>query len=307
MKNKIIRTENLKKRNLIVSFILSLLFTGLGQMYNGDLLKGVVFFVFRILTLLIIPVYITFNIIESYIYFFVVIAFLHTMAILLSPVEAVFSARKKAEISLNRYNSLIFYFFYAILSLIISILPLSLTSSFFSIEKVKTDLMHPSLLEEEYALVYRYTKNGFVPGDVISYAGKNEEIRMGRVLANGGDIVNFNDNAYQINGKALPLGIFSDEELNMKGQENAENLFFEVNSGRKYAVKSYTSKLSSNSMENSGILVDENILFIAFDNRTKESKYDLVDISSVTGRIEGIIYSDRLNRILMKTFMTIGD
>jgi len=301
MLNKIIKSEITHNRNSFTAFILSFFFTGLGQIYNGDLLKGFVLFILRILPLLLIPLLIFFEDINLYINIIVFIMVFHIFIWLGAPIEGLLYARKIKKISLNRYNSVIFYSIYGVFNFFILVFSIQLVLLFYSIEKVGTDCMNPTLWEDEYILINRSENVEYTMGDVVTYIVRGEH-RVGRIMARSNELVSFSGCVCIINETPLLISIFSDTELNLMGVENSEYLFSEINETRKYPIIGISSR-SKRVKKDRPIFVKENNFFIAFDNRMKETFYEIININSITGRVEGIIYSNKLKRIFRKSYL----
>ena len=132
MKNRIITSTIPLKRSPVTAFILSFIFTGLGQIYNGDLSRGIVFFVLRILSLVIIPFYAVLKCADSCLSFFVIALAFHIIIWIASPFESLIGARRKGAENKKTYNSIIFYFVYTILSIVLLMLSVLFVSFFFN-------------------------------------------------------------------------------------------------------------------------------------------------------------------------------
>ena len=144
MKSGIIISETGLNRYPWLAFTLSFFFTGLGQVYNGDLAKGIVFFLLRIFTFVFPVAVIILRNYDSYISFFGAAAVINILIWILSPVEAMYTARGLDVINLKKYNSLIFYIPYCVINTSLILSSLFFVSLFASIEQISNDDMNPS-------------------------------------------------------------------------------------------------------------------------------------------------------------------
>ncbi|MFH0977600.1 MAG: signal peptidase I [Spirochaetota bacterium] len=302
MKSEIIKSESSLKRYRTLAFALSFVFTGLGQIYNGDLSRGIVFFIVRILSLLFIPVYLIIQK-DFSVLFVLTAAGLHILVWLISPIEAMQSAKGQNAYNLKKYNSVSFYLLYTFVNSVLVILSVFLMTSFFSIEKIETDNMNPALLKNDYILVNKYAAGHIDIGNIILFSSKNGIIE-GRIIGRDGDTVSKKQNYFYINDGALSYNIFSKSELTAMGLTNSEDLFFEVNGKRRYPVKLKPGK-DKNAPFIKPVTLGSNELFIAFDNRSKDDSFEVIKTDSVIGRAEGIIYSKNISRIFNRLFLAV--
>lgn len=100
------------KRNPIVVFFLSLFFFGLGQMYNGQLKKGIVYF----LIALILPILLGFTRIGVYFIGFFAIAIIDLAFRIYTIYDAVKTAKKLKIYILKPYNTWYYYAVYMVVA-----------------------------------------------------------------------------------------------------------------------------------------------------------------------------------------------
>jgi signal peptidase I len=300
MKSAIIKSESFLKRYPLLAFILSFIFTGLGQIYNGDFSKGVVFFIFRILSLIFIPLYVIFQNNFSIIFVLATSAF-HVIVWLVSSVEAAYSAKGKHAYNLKNYNMIVFYFFYIIINSVLIIFSGFLLISVFSIEKIQTDDMNPLLIKNDYILVNKYAVNNIDIGDIIYFPSKNI-FAAGRIISGDADMISKKGNNYYINDTVLSYTIISQPELEKMGIRNSEDLFFEINGEKKYPVKIKSAR-NKNPHTVEQIALSKGEFLIAFDNRSKSDFHEAVSINSIIGRVEGIVYNKEPKRIFNTIYL----
>jgi signal peptidase I len=304
MKSTIIKSENPSDRNRGIAFLLSFLFTGLGQIYNGNFSKGMIFFIFRILTLLIIPFYAILYKDNFSVLFFLTAIGLHVLTWLICSFESLFTVKSNLSYNLRKYNNIIIYLIYIIVTSGLLFLSFFIICFFFLIDKVQSDMMHPSIIKNDYILINKYSVKEANIGDIVSFiSDEKDKMLIGRILARPGDLIKQEKNDIFINDSPLIRGIFSEEELKKTGIKNEENLFYEINNNKKYPV---IIKPNDNIKSKSKpVSVKDNELFITYDNRNADSEYFLIDKNKLTGIVHGILYSKNINRIFNKPYILV--
>ena len=169
-----------KKRIPIIAAILSFLTPGLGQLYNGQLFKGICFF----LTLLLIPIILLLAGLQFQFYGLVVFLLFYICLWLFIIGEAFFSAKRKKEVVLKRYNKWYIYLLIILFMLGSYIIPSSFIGSIqsealgFSAYKMSTGSMEPTLTIGDYLITDSkyFKKNELQSGDLcpIEWVLKNK-------------------------------------------------------------------------------------------------------------------------------------
>ncbi len=309
MKSGIIISRAGQDRYPWLAFTLSFFFTGLGQVYNGDLAKGIVFFMLRIFTFVYPVAVIMLKNYDSYIFFFGAAAFINILIWILSPVEAMYTARGLDAVNLKKYNSEIFYILYGIFNVIVLFLSIYFISLFISIEEVTTDEMNPAFSAGEYILVNKYSLNKYDVGDVVFYSDDGS-YNTGRIIAKGGEEYRYEGNKYYINDFELRLGILSDEEMERLGLSSSGDLFYETNGKRKYPVKVFIESDIEKTDKNkkaflrrvNSIQIKKGMLLLSRDDRTSEDPGKVVNTDAIKGRVEGVFLTFNLGRFFLKPY-----
>lgn len=195
-----------KPRKWWVAGLLTVVEPGLGQVYNGQGLKGLVIL---ILPLLIIPGLILSldagNMVSLAGAFVLLVMVLYVASF----ADAVLTARR-----LNRnyqpkaYNSLLIYVIIVVLALVVSsILARVVKETYVKAYRIPTGSMEPTLMRGDHILVDRRTLI-LDPsrGDLIVYQDPADPGRdfVKRVVAMGGDTVEIRDKELIVNGQAVP-------------------------------------------------------------------------------------------------------
>ncbi|MCU0822843.1 MAG: signal peptidase I [Spirochaetes bacterium] len=310
MKRGIIISEAGLDRNPALAFVLSFFFTGLGQIYNGDLAKGFVFFILRIFTIIFPAAVIIFKNLDSYILYFAASFVLNALVWLLSAVDAMYAARRLTDINLKKYNSPVFYIPYSIINIILVLLSLFLIFQFVSIKKISNDEMNPSFFKGEYMLINKYSRSGLDVGDVIYYSDAQTD-RAGRIIARGGEEYRYEESRFYINNAELPLGILNADEMGSLGLDSSEELFYETNGRRRYPVKVFfennpykENKPAKKAVRyKESLQIKNNELLVSYDNRSSGNPALIVGKDVIKGRVEGVFFAFNLRRLFLKSYL----
>jgi signal peptidase I len=199
--------ERIKARKPIVAFLLSLLLPGLGQVYNGQLVRGIAFHAIILASLVVTGssgAYHTFRC--------AVLAALFEWALQLSVVvDAVMGARRVREISLRPYNR---WYYYAGACLLLSVIlssvakPIWMTRiASFRTFKVPAASMEPALRVGDHfvAKLHAYQRQKPGRGDVIvfPYPEDTSKLFVKRIVGMEGEKLEIKDKKVFINDEPI--------------------------------------------------------------------------------------------------------
>ena len=144
--------REIKKREPLIAILLSAHIPGLGQMYNGQLLKGLLF--------IFVPAALAIGLFEAGAIrgargFFLELAGAFAVYAY-QALESVFAARRRWYYELKKYNRWYFYVLFAVafaLSIVYVLSPLMGSHVPFEVYRVSSDSMAPALFEDELMLV----------------------------------------------------------------------------------------------------------------------------------------------------------
>jgi len=189
-----------KKRSPILASLLSIVSPGLGQMYNGQLVKGIIFYVIGFLSSVILSL-------AGLQFRFYGLIF--TLALLICIElfivgDALFIALKKREIVLRPYNKWYFYVFFTILAFgIAEVTDISVdpTKSY----SMPSGSMIPTLMIGDHIMVNSdsYNRGRLKRGDIVvfKYPENPRKDFLKRVIAIEGDIIEGKNKKIFVNGK----------------------------------------------------------------------------------------------------------
>ncbi len=162
-----------KKRRAWVAFILSLIVSGLGQLYNGQWKKAILFYGINLgMTILSLRVLIEtfYGLLGSLAYAVVFVLF--------TCIEAAFQAVKTKEIVLTRYTRWYVYFLLWFINIFVNLYLISSISSYQSY-KTSAGSMKPSLALGDYFIINKtfYQHHPIERGDIVVFAYPDDPSR----------------------------------------------------------------------------------------------------------------------------------
>lgn len=219
---------DLKPRKWWIAGLLSLLEPGLGQIYNGQALKGIIFI---LLQLLLIPflllslnsayvvIFLGFMVLITFVYYIIVIG------------DAVIYAKKSGfDYRLKRYNKILVYLGIVLgLTVFSNSLKLVIKNNYIQAYKIPAGSMEPTLLIGDHILVDRSaTARNPNRGDLVVFEYPEDPSKdfVKRVVAVGGDIVAIRNKELYVNNRQINEGYIVHKEINLiPASENPRDNF----------------------------------------------------------------------------------
>ncbi|MBN1531529.1 MAG: hypothetical protein JXA20_02595 [Spirochaetes bacterium] len=294
-KNGIIFSAKTKRRYAALSFLLSLAVTGLGQLYNGSILRGITLFTLRTLCLLLIPFSALARDSGSHIADVCVFSVAAAAATIASPLEALAGSLRRREIPLRHYHRPLVYLCYTVAAAVITAAALFSASRFFTVAESTTGDALPSLDRGEYMLVKTYSPGGFRNGELVLTAAG----RTLRVMAQPGSSVTYDGSVFRIDGVPLSFGVLEQDWCWRYPLKLQQYVLDERTDGREYPV---AAQLMKGSQDRRYTLTAGQYL-LASDNRLKDMVITLIPRGEILGRVEGILLPLSPERILMKPYI----
>jgi len=285
------------KRRPFVAVVLSLMMAGLGQIYCGRIIRGLVFAL-----LCTVP--------------FVVIAglFIHEAAVKLSLIlitgfvsvvalvaiiDSWYLARHtKPEYELKDYNRWYVYLLLWLISIGGSTThSLYFRDNYMQAFRVPTASSYPTLLLGDRFLANKLAYRDKDPkrGDLVVFVNpQNRRVNfVKRVVALAGDTVEIKDNDLYINGQKLVRtriddSMLSEIKVEPSGRILKGNVYEETNNGAKYKI-CFTSGVGLESADFAGATVPQYHCFVLGDNRnsSEDSRhYGSVPLATIKGRAD---------------------
>jgi len=210
-----------KKRIPIIAAVLSFLEPGLGQLYNAQILKGIIFF----LAFHLIPIILFLAGLQFQFYGLVVILLFSICLWLFIIGEAFFSAKRKKEVVLKRYNKWYVYLLIILLMLGTYIIPSDFIANIasetlkFSAYKMSTGSMEPTMSIGDYLIIDSkyFKKSELQRGDlvIIQYPKDPTKDFIKRVIALEGEKIEIKNKQVYINDAAIPESYKVHKDINV--------------------------------------------------------------------------------------------
>ena len=286
----IIYTDNSYPRKPAVAFLFSFLIPGLGQVYNGDLMRGIAVALIRTLPLFLLAAVSIDSTSRSCIRAFFLMSAAYIMLTFASALEACIVACIRKELPKRFFNRARWYVLFAIVSILFTCIALLMVFANLAFERVRTDRAAPLLKGGDIVLVRRFLPSGIKGGELAWF----DEGRAARVIAREGDLVSYVGNVWLVNRSPLSLGYLKNEDVS-RYDAGAEEVLSESTEGRRYPIRfKYSPLLIPKGMVSP---IPKGSLLVADDTRTIPGFSRVVPADSIKGRVEGIVYSSRLRMI----------
>lgn len=273
-----------RKRDSLFAGIFSLIMPGLGQVYNGQMKRGVIIYVLLFvisLGMLAIGIQYTFSGLAAYL--MLTIGF-YIFAI----IDAAYMASKRGDKPLKSYNKWQVYVLILLLNFSTNIITEdTIKNDLFVIDsyKLQSSGMASTILEGDLLMadINHYKTKTPKRGDIIVFKYPQEEdvIMIKRVIAIGGDTIESRDKIIYLNGEKIeePYVIHGDDSnIIEKGESPPRDNFGPIE-------------------------VPEDKLFVMGDNRdrSRDSRYwGFVDEEAVIGKALYLYWSKDSDRIGME-------
>ena len=241
MRGFLLSTPNASARSPLIAVILSLAATGLGQIYCGRIVRGLVMFLG---SLLFAPAIVVAALLPpaTIVLVGLILALLTVLGVyVFAVVDAFLLARRGHDLFQSMdYNHPLVYALFVLVGLTYSTGGLYfIRSNVFEAFAIPTASEVPTLLPGDRILVNKTTyQRRFVRrGDEVVFRVPSEGVKwVKRVIALPGDTVEVKDNEVFVNGQKLPHEPAPRASLGAAAQEVKGKLFEETNAGRRYRI-----------------------------------------------------------------------
>jgi signal peptidase I len=191
-----------KPRKAWIAGLLSILMPGLGQIYNGQALKGLI--IIAIPLLLLFPALTIFLIVNNVIIYLSILVILSFSFYIAVFIDSILNAKKyRQEYQLKKFNKVYIYIGIFIISVILhDIISTYVKENYLKAYRITAISMEPVLFKGDHVLAdHRSSARNPKCGDIIIFEfPQNHEMDfIKRVVAVGGDIVEVRDKQLYIN------------------------------------------------------------------------------------------------------------
>jgi signal peptidase I len=281
------------KRYFLLSAILSLIVPGLGQTYNGQLRKGILFFsitYFIESTIFFLDIYQTFLGLT----FWLIIVLLVRILII---AEAIYTSIKLTDFLKTRYNNWKFYLAVIIVVFGINVLlPLKDLGNV-DASKFTSGSMLPTLQAGDHIIIDKAAYNNSHPayGDIVAFMEpSSEEFWAFRIVGLPGDTVLIQNELISINGESPDVQLLN---------PNASQTYIyneRLPNNRIYKIYKFINPTEGCIINTENIIVPDESYFVLGDNRSDayDSRYiGVVSKNRIKGKLLYIYYSSDWDRI----------
>ncbi|MDR3238086.1 MAG: hypothetical protein LBT84_06255 [Spirochaetia bacterium] len=314
MKAKLFTLDKKRPRSLRVSVLLSVFFTGAGQVYACAPLRGIVMLMGRSLPLLALPLYVSFTHKESYMLAVLPVLIFSIACAVASPIDAYLRLRKSNIVALNMGASPPFLGAFIALNVILLWLSIAFFNAVFAFVKITDDKSAPHLRKGDIVMLLK-KKTAPAAGEVIAFYSDSADsgadsgadgniMRFGRAVLNKKGTVITREGRIYLNGAPVGQAITGDEHAPALREDEKASALIETNGRHSYFVFVPLKRESNTGgilYEKKEIMDDE--LFTACDNRTEASPYSVIKKTMISARVEGVFLSSSLARIFSGMYL----
>lgn len=288
-------TDSNKPRNAFVVFLLSLALPGLGQVYNGQLKKAVIFFGL----LLLVPF--LFGIIRGTTCFYglLTLVIIEVGLRLYIIFDGVKNAKRQKDYILKTYNTWYYYLLIGVAMFavvwIYGISSILGTQSF----KIPTTSNSPTFQVGDRVVANMRAYKNSVPnyGDIVVFKRADGQTYTFRVVGQPNDNLELKDNIITINGKPSKAKYIKEMIFDRIPYSEFEE---ELPNGHKHLIYKYKEPYDSTKTTIKNITVPSGSYYLLGDNRDNaaDSRYEgFVGRENILGRILYSYWGQSTNRI----------
>lgn len=268
-----------KPRNAFIAFLLSLLLPGLGQVYNGQPKKAIIFFVLFLLSPLIAGLTRGTTFFYGLLSLFVIELAFRIYII----VDGVKNAKRQKEYVSKPYNTWYYHILIAIGMLAIILVYDTSTVLGTQTFKIPSGSNNPTFQIGDWLVadMRAYKNNEPDYGDIVVYSRPDGQIYTFRVVGRPNDNIELIDNIVSINGKLSKATYIKETTNNQMPVVEYEE---ELPNGHKHLIYKSKTPYDSTKANVKNMVVPPNSYYLLGDNRD----------NAADSRYEGFINKDRI-------------
>lgn len=289
-----------KRRKPLVAIVLSLVEPGLGHIYCGRIVKGIIL---AFLSGIFVPVIFTTSLVSQTsvkITIVVVSVFVSLVIWLFAIIDSWHTARHTAaDYTLKDYNRWYLYAIFIIASMFNSrLLSSYVKETLVEAFRVTAASDYPTVIPRDRILANKIAYKNKDPkrGDLVVFTNPEDRCVcwIKRVVAVAGDTVEIKDNELYINDQKLerqklPQSIFDNIRIDVEGKPLVGEVFEEINDGVKYKIFLAEPPNDPASPDFSKITVPPYHCFVLGDNRniSRDSRhFGSIPLGIIKGRVD---------------------
>mgnify|MGYP001275637982 FL=1 len=286
--------------NLLVAVLLSLIMPGLGHVYCGRIVKGIILFFLSSIFIPVLSGKLSVSQSSVRITFIIVSLFASLVIWLVSIINSWYTARHTATAyELKDYNK---WYVYVILMWIgtgtLNQIKLNIKSTLIDAYRVPTVSNYPTIVPNDRFLANKlaYKTSDPKKGDLVVFINPEDRRvdHVKRVVANAGDTVEIKDDELYINDQKLqrqklPQSTLDNIRINNKGKPLEGEVFEEINGTTKYKIFLASSSYNKKSGDFAKITVPKYHCFVLGDNRNlswDSRNFGPLPLGTIKGRVD---------------------
>jgi signal peptidase I len=292
--------NKMKKRNPILSFFLSLIVPGLGQVYNGQLKKGI----FYLLASLIILFLIGLTGVLFHYWGFVILILAIVIFKLLISIEAFKTSKKLREYELKSINQTWIYLIFTVSAYLVIWYGTQLNRELSGYEtfNIPSISMEPSIQVGDKILAIRINPNNIELGDIVTFTREDGQKYLCRIVGLPNQEIQIIDDRVIINkNKEEWTKTVTSKDIIFDYQEYQSKL----PTGKVYQTKKIlkldkTDIISSFLANKEQIIVPTNHFYVLGDNRnnsTDSRTYGTIPSENIEKKVVYVWWSNNKKRI----------
>lgn len=196
-------TEKIKERRPTVAALLSLVLMGLGQLYNGQLRRAVVFYAIEILGFVAVATISTLLLSFRGLMIIYSGTLIYAGIKIFAVIDSFIGARRIGELELHSYNRWYVYVPILLVTIIIQMMFESPVASY----SISSGSMQPTLLVGDHVFAYKHAYHHRTPerGDVVVFKlpRDNETDYIMRIIGLPGDKIQVRNGVVYVNGEPV--------------------------------------------------------------------------------------------------------
>ncbi len=292
--------KKMKKRNPIIAGITSILFTGFGQLYNGQIKKAIQYLILPYLIILI------FGLTGLYSTFAGMIAFCATYIafVIYVLIDSIIWAKKQREYKLKPINNWRYYIgFIATWYLLVSTMP-NLIKEIVKYEafEIPTPSMEPSVMVGDRIMATKIKPEEIEIGDLITFTKDDGQKYLSRAVGLPGQTIEIKDDKVIVNGKSE---IWEKSVKITSGEYEYQTFKSELPNGKQIGtqkiLKFRNNAIPPQEISNRKIItIPDNQVYVLGDNRNNSMDsrmYGNVEFESIDKQVHYIWWSNDISRI----------
>lgn len=290
----------MKKRNPIISFVLSIILPGLGQVYNGEFIKAILFL------LLVYPIYMILGLTGMLSSFagFIALTLVILSYKLIAGIEAYRTSKRLEPYTLKKVNKVWIYIMFGLIGHGINWYGTLFTRYVVGHEfmEIPTPSMLPSIYPEDRILAMSIKAGNIKLGDIITFKREDGQSYLSRVVGLGNETISVEeDKVIFENGEEQFTKLdkfksdqFEYQKYKVELPDKTEYTICKINSYQGIAFpKRKTSNVES-------LVVPDSHVYVVSDNRNNgldSRSYGAIPIENIDKVVRYIWWSDDLSRV----------